>query len=212
MNRKVWIPLLIGLVVVVGAGVAWAMWPREAPEVKQVQELANKMFSEETSEDERTELREQMRELRENIPEEKRREVFRAMGDQFRQRMTEHIREFAALPEEERDAFLDRDIDRFEQMRRSFEQQGGREGERPRGEGGGRDGQAGRGGPGGPGGDRPRTEADREQRRRARLDNSSPEDRAYFMAYMQAINERRAERGLEPMRRPGPGRGGRGRG
>ncbi|MEM8680827.1 MAG: hypothetical protein AAGF97_15870 [Planctomycetota bacterium] len=203
MSRKRWIPLVIGILLVIGGGVTWAMWPREAPEVKQVQQIANQMFAEETTNEQRQALRDQMRDLRDNLPEEKRQEVFRAMGDQFRQQMTEHIREYATLPEDQRQEFLDRDIDRMEEMRRGFEQRRQRDGERREG------GAAGQGrGAGGPDGNRrPRTEEEREQRRRARLDNTTPEDRAHFMAYMQAINARRAERGLEPMRRPGPGRG-----
>ena len=94
----------------------------------------------------------------------------------------------------------------MEEMRRGWEQR--RREQSDRGNRGDQAGRGDRGGFGGPGGrgDRPRTEEDREARRRERLDNSSPEDRAYMMEYFKALNKRREERGLEPMRRWG-GRG-----
>ena len=213
MKAKIWIPIAVVLTLGIVAGITWAIRTREAPEVKELRELAGKITDRENVTDEqRREIGQRMREIGENLPEEQRREVFREMGNQFRQRMTERVREFAALPEEERNAFLDRDIDRFEEMRKGWEQ---RRRERDQGGdqagGGGREGRGGAGGPGGPGGrgDRPRTEEDREARRRARLDNTSAEDRAHMMEYFKAINQRREERGLEPMRRGWGGRGGR---
>ena len=44
------------------------------------------------------------------------------------------------------------------------------------------------------------TAEQRNDRRRGFLDRTSAEERAQFTAYMDAINDRREERGLEPMR------------
>ncbi len=187
-------------------GLTWAFYPRESKHVKKAQSLVGQMFDENVPEEQRNAAREEMRQMRENVPEDERREVFRAVGDQFRQRMESHMREFAELPEDQRDAFLDKDIDRMESMRKEFEKR--------RTEGGDREGRGrgpGFGGPDGGGrGDRPRTEEDREARRRSRLDNTTPEQRAYMMEYFSAVNERRKERGLEPFMPFGRGRGGRG--
>jgi uncharacterized membrane protein YgcG len=213
MKRRIWIPIAIVLLLMIIAGATWAIRSREAPEVTEVRELAKKMFDRENvTDEERSAIRERMREIGDELPEEQRREVFREMGNQFQQRMSEHIREFAALPLGERNAFLDRDIARMEEMRKSWEtrrrQRGDRsdrDGQRGRGDrGGGFRGPGGTGGPGGRDG-RPRTEEDRDARRRARLDNRSVEDRAHMTEYFKAMNERREERGLEPMRRFGRG-------
>ncbi len=73
---------------------------------------------------------------------------------------------------------------------------------------------AGEGGPRGDG--NPPTEADRarrDQERQARMDATPPERKAKMAEFASAMNKRREERGLEPMRGPfGGGGGGRGPG
>ncbi len=209
MKRKHWI-ISVCLLLILAAGLAWALYPRQSPYVNQAQQLASKMMDENLTDEQRQAVREEMRQMRDRLPEEERGEVFRAMGEQFRQRMDEHLREFAAIPEDQRDEFLDRDIDRMEQMRRDFEKrraergsEGGRDGGGgPPGPGFGRGGPPG-GGPGAGRGDRgnrgPRSEEDREDWRRRRLDNSTPEQRALMTEYFKALAERRKERGLDPM-------------
>ena len=99
MKPKIWIPISIALLIVIIAGVTWAIRSREAPEVDELRDLVAKMSDREnTTDEQRMELGQRMREIGENLPEEQRREVFREMGNQFRQQMTQRVREFAALP------------------------------------------------------------------------------------------------------------------
>jgi len=65
----------------------------------------------------------------------------------------------------------------------------------------------GRGGPPGPGGSRPNIDPKKmDEIRKKMLDWTTPEQRAKFENGMQLMNQRRKERGLEPLP-PGPGGG-----
>lgn len=211
MTAKQWMPIgVLTLLLVAGAAI-WASRSGEAPEVTEMKQLANQIMDTDAnaSDEERQKTGERMRELRENMTQEQRREV----GNVFRERMFQRTREFAALPEEERNAFLDEDIDRMEQMRQRFRDRGDRGGRgggpgAEGGRGGQRGGGEGRGGEGRGGrGDRANmTEEERDSRRRQRTDSISPEDKAYMGEYFKAIAARREERGMEPMQWGRPGR------
>jgi hypothetical protein len=211
MKTKYWI-LGACLLLIASAALVWAFYPRESPYSAQAQQLASKIMDENLTDEQRRAVRDEMRQLRDSVPEEQRGEVFRAMGEQFRQRMESHMREFAQLPEDQRDAFLDRDIDRMESMRKEFEKRRAERASNGGGGGppfGGGDGRGPGAGGGGPRGDRgPGSGEDRESWRRRRLDNSTPEQRALMTEYFQALAERRKERGLDPMPPFGGPRGG----
>jgi len=200
MNKKTGITLGAFALLVVVAGVAWAML-RPDPRVEEIKALQQEMFAnrESMDDDQRQQVREQMEQAREGLSEGQRQELRQQMRQTGMAMMEQRMDDFFALSEQDRIARLDEDIERMESMRQQFEQRRREReanGEAPRGEG-----RRGEGRGRGPGG------GDGEERFKRILDHTTPEMRAKFTAYMQALNERREEMGLDPLRRP-PFRGG----
>ena len=226
-SAKRWWLLAAVLVVLFGGGgsgaLAWwrYVYPPEDPQVTKVKALQQQVFA--AMEAERnstsaqptattnvsatvpltpqqreaamTELRTEM----EKLTDEQRRQVMRSMGNNFRERMQATIKEYRALPKENRTAFLDQQIDEMEQRRVQFQRAGG----------GGPGGGAPRGGPPRAGGNgnngRDRGPPSPERRlewRRNMLAETTPQERAEAEMFFSDLNERREQRGLEPM---GPG-------
>ena len=123
-----------------------------------------------------------------------------SMGRMFQQRMQKTVDEWYALPEDQRDAYLDRQIDQWAQMRQRREQE--REERQAEREDGERDEenrdnaeerrQRRERGPWGPQADR----GEMRQRIRERTEATSPEQRAKMTAFMQAMGRRMAARGM----------------
>ncbi len=205
-KKKVWFALasIVMLLLFVG-GIRWVWWFKTDPQVELVRELRAQAFSEESralEPDARRAVFEKMREESEKLSDEQRRALREEARDDFQGRMQQRIGSFFELSGDERIAYLDEQIDEMEERREQWRQreQNGEAGRRGPGTGrggvGARNGQ-GRGGRGN------MTAEQRNDRRRGFLDRTSAEDRAQFTAYMDAINKRRAERGLEPTRRFG---------
>jgi hypothetical protein len=216
MSRTKWWVLVVVLAMAAG-GATWAFWPNgEQGPSKEVVALQDQMQKlRETGANlnaqQRDALRGQIRQQIEALPPEQRRQLFESGRERFRQQMMQHIDEYLNVPPAQRNAILDRHIDEMEQRMRQWRQSRGQGGPRP---GAGR-------GPGGPPGPRvasagsigrprgPRgpafTPEQRNERRRRRLDATTPEQRAKVSEYIRAIRERRKERGLPdwPPRPPG---------
>ena len=205
---KVWFALagIVTLLLFAG-GVGWAWWFKTDPQVEVVRELQAKVFSEQSralEPEERRVIFEKIREESEKLTDGQRRALRKEARDNFQGRIQQRIGSFFELSGDGRIAYLDEQIDEMEERREQWRQRerNGEVGGRgpgpgrggPRGGVGARDGQ-GRGGRGN------MTAEQRNDRRRGFLDRTSAEERAQFTAYMDAINMRRAERGLEPMRR-----------
>ncbi|MFM8734442.1 MAG: hypothetical protein ACKOC8_04525 [Pirellulales bacterium] len=139
----------------------------------------------------------------EALPPHLRQQVERQGSGMFRSAMRARIDAYFTTQPEQRQALLDRQIDQEEMLRKAFEagqavagmvggvQQGG--------------GQAGGGQqPGGqatsspPAGGPPRggTEEDRNRWRKSMIDRTTPEQRARYVEYRRAMDERREQRGL----------------
>ena len=113
----------------------------------------------------------------------------RALAEPMRQRREEEMKQYFEMPKAEKVKFLDQMIDRQEQARRQRQQQPGGGGGGPPGFGGG------------PGGGRPPSGAlgngsGSDDRRRSRLDQSSPEQRARMDQFRKDLDQRRSQRGL----------------
>ena len=127
---------------------------------------------------------------------EQRREVGRQLGQEVRQLSAEQRRELAKdrsrgfreqmdrffkLSRREQVAFLDQQIDRTETQRRQQPTAAAA--------------------PGNAGGQRSLSTEDRERRRKERLDQSTPEERAQRAEFFRQLNDRRQQRGLPPFGR-----------
>lgn len=143
----------------------------------------------------------QIRQKIEALPPSLRRQVERSGGSMFRQAFQARMDEYFTAPPEKRLAVLDRQIDQEEMMRKAFE--AGRSVMAAIGAGGG-------GNAGGAGGDGrqsrgprgSRTEEDRNKWRKSMIDRTTPEQRARYVEYRRAVEDRREKRGLPA----GPGR------
>lgn len=121
----------------------------------------------------------------------------------FRSAMRARIDAYFTAPADQRQALLDRQIDQEEMMRKAFEagqavagmMGGGQQtaGQAPAGQQAG--GQTGSGPPAG-GPPRGGTEEDRNRWRKSMIDRTTPEQRARYVEYRRAMDERREQRGL----------------
>jgi hypothetical protein len=216
-GRALWIVVAL-LVAALAFLVAWLLgWisfgtdPRVA-EIRALQEAARARFADNGGPRtlaEATEAVTAMNTIRakvEGLPPHLRPQVERAGGSMFRSAMRSRIDAYFSLPPEKRKAELDRQIDQEEMMRKAFEAGSAIAGAFGAGGAGAGQtaGQAG-GGPGGgpPGGPRGGgTEEDRNRFRKSIIDRTTPEQRARYVEYRRAIDERREQRGL-----PSGGRG-----
>jgi len=146
----------------------------------------------------------------EALPANLRPQVERTGGNMFRSAMRQRIDAYFKLPPEKRQAELDRQIKQEEMMRKAFEATGrvagffggGPPGGGPAGSGdrGGQGGPGGGGDRGVPGGGPPRggSEEDRNRWRKGIIDSTTPEQRAQYVEYRRAMDQRRKELGLPP--------------
>ena len=111
------------------------------------------------------------------------------------------MRDYSQLTSEKKIAFLDQSIDKMEVRMKEWRsrrveierQQNSSDGTTKK------DGNRGRRG------SRNMSKEDKENRKRNRLDSSTPEERALFSAFIMDMKKRRKERGLSPMSRGGFG-------
>jgi cell division protein FtsN len=100
------------------------------------------------------------------------------MRAQGRKRFEERLKQFFKMSPPQRNAFLDEEINRQEAMRKQFEANRGQmqRGNNPS--------------------SRPTSQEDRERRRKERLDQTTPEERAMRSQYFEALKQRRQQRGM----------------
>jgi hypothetical protein len=220
-----WLAVLAGIAVL-AVLVAWLLgWisfstdPRVA-EIQKMQEEARTQFAEgggPRSVAEATAAVTAMNTIRakvEALPPHLRPQVERQGSSVFRSAMRARIDSYFTAPPEKRKAELDRQIDQEEMMRKAFE--AGRAvagmfgGGQPAGQSGAGQGAAGQGG-GGQGGQQAAqasggrsgggppqsgSEEDRNRWRKSIIDSTTPEQRARYVEYRRAMDERREQRGL----------------
>ena len=156
----------------------------------------------------------------EALPPHLRPQVERQGSSVFRSAMRARIDSYFTAPPEKRKAELDRQIDQEEMMRKAFE--AGRAvagmfgGGQPAGQSGAGQGAAGQGGAGqggagqggqqagqasagrsGGGPPQSGSEEDRNRWRKSIIDSTTPEQRARYVEYRRAMDERREQRGLQ---------------
>lgn len=116
----------------------------------------------------------------------------------FRNAMRARIDAYFQAPVAQRQAELDRQIDQEEMMRKAFEAGQAVAGMIGGGQSGGQGGQqqSSQGGQQGGGPPRGGSEEDRNRWRKTMIDSTTPEQRARYVEYRRAMEERREQRGL----------------
>jgi hypothetical protein len=185
-KRKVFFGI-VGLLAVIAAAWALGLFGRTDPVVAEMEQLRDQLRN--LPDADRRAGWDNFRQRMEGLTDAQR-DALRGNRDQWQQFAQQRMDQFFQLPPDQQRQRLDDIIDRMEQRQREWAKS-------PNANRGDR------------GGDRSRnlTEAQRDQRRKERLDRTSSKMRAQFAEFGRRMNERRAERGLPPMQGP-PGGGG----
>jgi hypothetical protein len=199
----VWAAVLVGLVLLALLGAWLAGWIRlttdpRVTEIVALQEQARERFGQGSGPSnlaDATAMATSMMEIRqkmEALPEHLRPQVERAGRSMFQSAFRARIDAYFALPPEQRQAEIDRQIDQEEMMRKAFEA-----GRTVADALGGRNAQAGASAPSSP--PRPsgsRSEEERNRWRKSMIDRTTPQERARYTEWRRAIDARREQRGL----------------
>lgn len=190
-NRTRWIAVSVILVLLLLIGGGWYAWSqRTDPDVARVTQMMSQAFGQDRQDmpqEERERVRAEIRAEMDKLTEDQRRQVWQTASAGPRRMMEQRINRYFELPESQRQAYLDEQI-------REMDARFGR-----RGNGGPPGGGPPGGGP--PGDGPPRGRGGRDEntglsRRRQMLDNTTPEQRAKFAAFFEAMAKRREELGL----------------
>ncbi len=179
---------VLALSILLGLGtMAWALLPAGPdPQLVKVQQLQQKLFDPDAKipDEDRRKAFGELRQEAEKLTPEQRESLMRE--NPFAKRMQQTVVGYFDLPEDQRVAALDKEIDRFEKFRKDMEKR-----------------RAERGGPPGGFGNRGNmSESQQNDMRKRMLDNTSPQERAMFGEYMQQMQDRRRQRGLPSMSGP----------
>lgn len=190
--------LLSLLILAIGV---WWFGFRKDQQVESVRQLQADAFNEKTRDLPEEQRREKFRQFREaygQLSESQRREIRKEQSRGMQGRMTGQIHTYFELPNAKRIAFLDKQINEMEKRRRESAKRGNSGRERGPGSRGGTESR-GRGSR-----ETKPSEGDREDRRdrrkRGYLDGTTPQQRAEMAEFMDALRERREERGLPEFR------------
>jgi len=199
--------LLAFLVAWLGGWIRFTTDPRVA-EIQKLQEEARQKFSANGGPQtlaEATEAVTAMATIRQKVealPANLRPQVERSGGSMFRSAMRQRIDAYFSLPPAKRQAELDRQIKQEEMMRKAFETAssvagffgGGPPGGGP--PGGGQGGGQGGGGPPGGGPSQGPSQDSSNKWRKGIIDSTTPEQRARYVEYRRAMDQRRKELGI----------------
>ena len=187
MNQR---KLMIGAMVVllIAAG-AWALglFGGADPAVAELQQMGEQMFDRDLPDAQRDQLRDDFRERIRSLSDEQRRAFFETNRDRWMGRIEQRMDEFFVMSPADQQQRLDEILDRMTQPR--TDRQNG-------------DGRRGRGNWGN------MTEAQRDERAKRRLDNTSPKLRAQFSEFRRRLEDRAGQRGITNLPDWGGGRRG----
>lgn len=182
-------------VLILALAAGWAMgFIGTDAEVAELERLRDERFQNRdamTDEQRRAQF-EGFRERIRGLSDEQRRQFFESSRPMFQRMINERMDEFLAMSPDEQRAEIDKRIDQMEERRKEREASGDNQGGNRRND---------------------MSPEQRDQRRKERLDHTTPELRDKMDQIKDLFNKRREERGLDPIDRPGggfgrPGRGG----
>ena len=188
-KRKTIIGGCVMLLLCVLAAWAFGLFGGTDPALAKLQELGDQMAQANLPQAQQDQLRSQFREQMGTLTDDQRRAFFDANRDQWQSRSQEQMNAFFAMSKADQQKRLDEIITRMSQPR---DNQRSRAGNRtPNG-----------------GGRRSMTEAQREERSKRRLDQSTPKTRAQLAEFRKMLDKRAQERGVKLQSNWGRGFGG----
>lgn len=181
--------LIVGaatIAILAAVALVWGFLGGTDPAVAELQQMAEQAFDRDLPEAERDQFRDDFRERMRALSDDQRQAFFDANRDHWMQRGEERMNEFFALPPADQQKRLDEILDRMAQPRENRPRDANRGG-------GGRDRVSDGRGRGNWGS---MTEAQRDERSKRRLDQTSPKARAQFSEFRQRLEQRAKERGM----------------
>ena len=180
MNRTRWILLTVFVLLLVGIACAVGLMTQADPQVSELEQMRDKFLSqnEELADEERQQMRGEFRERMEGLTEDQRTAFFQNSRGMFLEFARRRMNDFFELDPEQQQTRLDEIVDRIIERRNQA------------------DGEAGEGPPGW--GGRNMSEAERDERRKRRLDFTDPHLRAQFDEFRRMLNDRLEARGQAP--------------
>lgn len=187
-KRKAILGGSVALALLAAAAWGFGFFGGTDPAVAQLQQLGSQMWDKNLPDAERNQLRDQFRQQMQSLTEEQRRAFFESNRPQWEARGEQRMNEFFAMSKADQQKRLDQILDDMQKRQASGNnRQNG--------------GQNARGGGGNRGGG---TAAEREERSKRRIENTSPEGRAQFAQFRKMLDQRALQRGIKV----DPGRGG----
>lgn len=186
MNKNYVAGISALLLLVIGAGWAMGFFDRTDPQLAELEKMRDENFEKikDMSDEQRRKQYSSFRDKVRDLSDEQRRQFFENSRPMFQQMQVQRMNEFFAKSPDEQNKELDKLIDRSEEWRKARES-------RPD-NGGDREGRGDRGGW------RDMSPQQQDQRRKQRLDASTPDMRAKMDRFRDMMRKRRAERGLDP--------------
>lgn len=186
MNKKSMALLIAALALVVGGGWATGFFDRGDPQLAELEQLRDENFKkrEGMSDEERRQQYSGFRDKMRELSDDQRRQFYENSRPMFQQMMIQRMDNFFALSSEEQKKKLDELIDESEKRLKERESRSD--------EGRSRQGRGDRGGWSS------MSPQQQDQRRKERLDQSTPEMRAKMDRFRDMMHKRREERGLNP--------------
>jgi hypothetical protein len=186
-RKKITASITILAVLIVGARF-FGLFGGADPAVAELQQIANQAFSQDLTDAQEAQYRDQFRQKMDTLTPEQREAFFDANRDRWMQRMEQRMDEYVAMKPADQQKRLDEILNRMSQPReRRAEGGGDNNGGRGRGDWGSM------------------TEAQPDERSKRRLDRTSPKMRAQFSEFRKQLDDRAKQRGITQLPGWGPG-------
>lgn len=191
MPKRVVLIALLSALLILGVAGAWrhAHHLIKDPDVAKIEQMRDEVYQEarvkNLKPEELVERLQQVKDAAKDLTERQQNQLKQSSSKAFRRMMDERLRTYISLPEEEKKAFLDEEIDRKEAWTARWKKD--------------RTSSPAKGRQSGKGKWKNLTQEQWREMQRKKLDGTTPEQRAMWEVYLDDFHKRREERGLEPL-------------
>jgi len=177
----------IVLLILAAAGWAFGLFGGTDPAIAKLQDLSSQISQDGLPDAQREQFRDQFRQQMQSLSDSQRRAFFDANRGQWEARASQRMAEFFTMSKSDQNKRLDEILNRMSQPRTQNANARNQNG-------------------GGNRGGRNMSEAQREERSKRRIENTSPKQRAQMAAFRKMLDQRAAQRGIKvDSGRGGPG-------